>query len=203
MSDAVLLERVRQGDERAFEALVLRYRPVLTRYVLRVSRYSIDADDVLQAVFFRLWMGRERLAVTVSMRAYLYAAVRHQTLNALRDARANAQVDALMDEGDGVSVNDVSGRGDAVLRMVATSELVPDTALELADLEATVHAAIDALPPRCREIFVLSREGELSYPEIAAALGISINTVKTQMSRALAALAAAAAPFLVVLLAAH
>lgn len=184
VSDAALLGQIREGDERAFEALVLRYRVPLARYVTRVSRRPVDADDVLQTVFLRLWMGRDRLSVSVSMRAYLYAAARHQTLNLLRDTRAGDAIEA-MDAAEEVA--DAEGR--------------PDAAVELADLEQTVRAAIDALPARCREVFLLSREGELSYPEIAEALGISVNTVKTQMSRALSALAAAAAPFLAVLLA--
>ena len=57
--------------------------------------------------------------------------------------------------------------------------------------EAAVRRAIDALPPRCREIFLLSREDGLSYGGIATTLGISVKTVETQMGRALKSLRAA------------
>ena len=61
-------------------------------------------------------------------------------------------------------------------------------------METAIRRAIDDLPARCREIFLLNREQELSYSAIAATLGISIKTVETQMSRALKALRAALEP---------
>jgi RNA polymerase sigma-70 factor, ECF subfamily len=61
----------------------------------------------------------------------------------------------------------------------------------MSETEAAVRRAVDALPPRCREIFLLSREDGLSYSGIATTLGISIKTVETQMGRALKALRSA------------
>jgi RNA polymerase sigma-70 factor (ECF subfamily) len=59
-----------------------------------------------------------------------------------------------------------------------------------------IRRAIDALPDRCRQIFLLSREKYLSYAEIAEVLGISVKTVETQMWRALKSLRKSLAPYL-------
>ncbi|HJU73447.1 MAG TPA: sigma-70 family RNA polymerase sigma factor, partial [Gemmatimonadaceae bacterium] len=63
-----------------------------------------------------------------------------------------------------------------------------DESVTESELAAAVRAAVDRLPPRCREVFMLSRDSGLTYGEIAKALGISIKTVETQMGRALKAL---------------
>ena len=56
------------------------------------------------------------------------------------------------------------------------------------EVTRAVNRAVDKLPPRCREIFLMSREGGMTYAEIAHSLGISIKTVETQMGRALRSL---------------
>ena len=72
----------------------------------------------------------------------------------------------------------------------------PLRALTNAELADTIHRAVRALPPRCREVWELSRNHGLGYEEIAGVTGVSVNTVKTQMARALRALREALVPFL-------
>lgn len=173
--------RLRNGDEGALAEIIREYRAPLASFVARMLRRDADdADDLLQQLFFRFWKHRETLDPEISLRAYLFSAARNHVLNHMRDhARERGHVEL----DDNVA-------------------FIPSAAAELEarDLADAVGRAIDKLPARCREIFLLSRDGGLSYPEIAVSTGVTVNTVKTQMSRALTALMRAAAPFLATLL---
>jgi len=174
---AALGVRLRDGDETALEEIIRLFRAPLAAFLRRTTSLSdADVDDVLQRVFYRAWVNRDALRDGAALRAYLFTAARHQALNHLRGQRHDRHVVPLE-------------AASAVTRPV-------DADLHARDLAAAIYHAIEQLPPRGREIFLLSRDGGLSYPEIATATGTSINTVKTHMTRALAVLASAAAPFL-------
>jgi RNA polymerase sigma-70 factor (ECF subfamily) len=128
-----------------------------------------DAEDIVQDVFLRLWERGAHFAFDDPL-PYLYQAARNAATSAARkkDVRARWQV-ALRAESDSGS---------------STVEID----LEERELDAAVAAAIDSLPERCREIFTMHRQQDLTYPEIARVLGISVKTVETQMGRALKAL---------------
>lgn len=163
------IARIHAGDEAAFEALFRALAPGLCALVTRYVGSRQAAEELVQELFFDLWRRREQLAPDRSIAAYLHAAARNRALNWLRKERritpwsaAAAQRDL---EPDPSSPNE--------------SELLD--MLELQD-------AIAGLPARCRLIFTLSRQQDMSYGEIASSLGLSIKTVETQMGRALKAL---------------
>ena len=163
------IARIRAGDEAAFEALFRALAPGLCALVTRYVGSRPAAEELVQELFFDLWQRREQLAPEQAITGYLYVAARNRALNWLRHERritpwsAAAQQHAA--EPDPSSPNE--------------SELLD--MLELQD-------AIASLPARCRLIFTLSRQQDMSYGEIASSLGLSIKTVETQMGRALKAL---------------
>jgi RNA polymerase sigma-70 factor (family 1) len=172
-----LVTRLHRDDEHALVEIILRYRGVLHAFLLRGFRLEpADADDVLQRVFYNLWTHRAALSTTTPLRGYLFTSTRNHALNFVRDTRYDREHHTEITE--------------------ALAIAIMETTMEARDLSDAVHQAIDRLPARGREIFLLSRDGGLSYPEIAHTLGITLNTVKTHMTRALATLARAAAPFL-------
>ena len=194
--DQALLASLRAGSdaeaERSFDALIRAYYDELLRYAIRALRSHAAAEDVMQDVFLHLWATRMTLEVRESFRAYLYAALRRKILDYVKVERRHIRrEDAIARE----HVAEAS-RGDVWDRDADAVQ-----AIEQADLASAVHGAIGQLPERCREAYVLSREHGLSYPEIAETLGISVNTVKTQMGRAIAVLRRVAAPFLALVLA--
>lgn len=152
------------GDRAAFEALFrLHYRP-LCAFAMGYLKDMDKAEDLVQDLFFRLWLDRGKVQVTTSMKAYLYASVRNRCFNALK---SGAKVRALNEEVD--DRMDEDGR----------------TEDEHAERIARVQAAIEALPEERRKVFKLSRYEGLKYHEIAACLGISVKTVENQMGSAL------------------
>lgn len=126
------------------------------------------AEELVQDVFFRFWSKREHLSEIDALRTYLIRAARNTALNHLRRQKlehAHEEREAAMGEP-------------------YTTEHADD-ATTAGELTEAVNAAINRLPPRCREVFLMSRDGGLTYVEIARELGISIKTVETQMGRAL------------------
>jgi RNA polymerase sigma-70 factor (ECF subfamily) len=162
-------ERLRDGDEAAFEALFRALAPGLCAMVTRYVGAPAVAEELVQELFLDLWTRRRTLEVRESLAGYLHAAARHRALNHLARERRLRR----WREGDG------RPEGEADPSAPDESELLD--ALELQD-------AIAALPARCRLVFTLSRQQDLTYGEIAAALGLSVKTVETQMGRALRAL---------------
>jgi RNA polymerase sigma-70 factor (ECF subfamily) len=164
-STAALLAAIATGDETAFERLFRAWYGRLADHALRMTRDRDRAEDAVQEVFVALWNGRDRLPEPAALAGYLHRAVRNRALNQLRATK-----------GDRVDPD-----GLAALAVAPTAL----RSLESEELGRAVVAALEALPPRTREIFLLSREQGLTYREIAATLEISVKTVETLMGRAL------------------
>ncbi|MCB9164945.1 MAG: RNA polymerase sigma-70 factor [Flavobacteriales bacterium] len=152
------------GDRSAFEALFrLHYGP-LCAFATQLLKDADKAEDLVQDLFFRLWMDRERTKVTSSLKAYLFQSVRNRCLNALK---VQGRVRSINEEVDGSA--DQEERSED----------------EFTERTARVHAAIEGLPEERRKVFKLSRNEGLKYQEIADRLGISVKTVENQMGKAL------------------
>jgi RNA polymerase sigma-70 factor (ECF subfamily) len=169
-SDKQYLAALALGSEAAFEALFSRYYPGLLRYAQTLLRYPTDAaEDAVAEVFGTIWAQRGQLAVAGSLAAYLYTAVKHRAFDRLREQR-RAPLDA---------TNELPAtHADEAHRQ-------PDELLAFQELSAQVGHLIEQLPARTRQVFQLHRDGGLTYEEIAGLLGISVNSVKTHMFRAL------------------
>jgi RNA polymerase sigma-70 factor (ECF subfamily) len=168
--DSDLIERIRAGDEDAFEQLFRRYYRELCLYAARIDGSLGTGEEIVQEVFFRIWTHRDRLIVTSSLAGYLYTAVRNYALN----QRARAQTESRY-------------RAAQLLEALATPTESPqaDEALRTAEMASAIDRAIAQLPPRCRQAFVLRRQHHLSYAEIARIMQIAPKTVEIQIGNAL------------------
>lgn len=168
---------MRRGDHAAFEAIFRAwYQPVVWA-ANRIVHEQDVAEEVAQDVFLELWRRRETLPDGSSMAGYLIQASRNRALNHLRHlvvrAKTRASVEALSEP-------------------VVQSDLD----MHVTELETAIRNTIAQLPPRAREVFLMSRERNLRNSEIAEALGITIKAVEANMSRALKQLRLKLAPFL-------
>lgn len=137
----------------------LYYRP-LCLYALHYVHDIDNAEDIVQDCFVAM-IEKSREEAISNARSYLYMAVRNRCLNMLRDARED------------LSATDVEGN------------ISDEEAVEASLHEAELWTAIDSLPAKCREVFLMSKQRGLKYREIADELGISEKTVEHQVSKAL------------------
>lgn len=140
---------------------------VINRYVRDRSR----TEDIAQEIFAELWAKRDQINIHTSTTAYLRRMAVTRSLNYIRDSRKH-----LWDDLEtSVDYETYSGQGQSnVLDQMEETEL--RRALDL---------AIEALPEKCRLVFLLSRQEEMSYNEVARQLDISVKTVENQIGKAL------------------
>jgi RNA polymerase sigma-70 factor (family 1) len=164
--------RIRAGDERAFEAMFRAYYDVLYRYVVVILGSREAAEDVVQAVFVRIWQERETWEVRGPLRHYLLVAARCGAISALRRDAVRTRAASLL------------------TREALTTWGAPaaEVELEAEELRCRLERALASLPPRAREAFVLSRDEGLSHEEVALRMGISPRTVGVHIGKALAVL---------------
>jgi RNA polymerase sigma-70 factor (ECF subfamily) len=172
--EQIAVERVRQGDALALEAIFTAYHAELLALAKRVVGGSRAlADDVVQDVFLAVWSGRERWRIHTTLRAYLRTAVHHAASRA-----AGKRVKSL---ARAVSLEAAER---AVPEQLVDVGVAVDRGAERSALADYVARVANALPPRDREVFTLGHAQELSNREIAARLGISVKTVEAHMTRA-------------------
>jgi len=169
VSERALQERIRAGDESAFDTVFRSHYADLVRMAESVVRDRALAEEVAQEVMLELWRRRESLQLEQTFRAYLIRSTRNRALNHIRHQRVVAREAAIaaLDSPSAPSAED---------EMLGT------------ELEQTVRAAINGLPEKAREVFQLSRDHGLKYAEIATTLQISVKTVEKRMGQALAEL---------------
>lgn len=131
----------------------------LCMYALRMLEDIDETDDAVQEAFVSVWQKVQHGTVPDNFRAYMYGAVRNQAISRIRARNNSVAADMAAD--------------------------VSDEEMDTSVRDAEVWNAIDRLPARCREIFLLSKRDGLTYTEIADELGISVKTVENQISKAL------------------
>ncbi|HLL92152.1 MAG TPA: sigma-70 family RNA polymerase sigma factor [Solirubrobacteraceae bacterium] len=172
-SDRRLVELARMGQQRAFEALVQRYRRPLLCYGARLGLADGLAEDVLQLAYLQAWQALERGVEVREPRAWLYRIVHNAALNAMRGSR---ELDPSVIDPDHVAA---VGAGESGLeRAMQVREALADVA---------------ALPHMQREAILLSAVDGRTHEEVASMLGVSEGAVRGLLYRARAALRAAAA----------
>lgn len=166
MDDRALLQKIQAGDEGAYDSAFRTWYPALVRVATALLRDSDAAEEVAQDVMVELWRRRHALDADVSLGGYLLRSVRNRSLNQLRHLKVRKQ-------------------SESSIEALYEAPVGADQPLVARELAAAAQQAIAELPPRCREVFELSRVHGLKYAQIAEALDISPKTVEAQMGKAL------------------
>ncbi len=180
-------DRIRTGDTAAYESVFRALYQPLVAYVLRIVDSRAAAEDLVAELFLTLWKRRSTLEVTSgSLTAYLFGAARNRALDHVRYERMAARW------------RDKEESAARLARVTPDRQKFAalDDAVE-ADLALAIKGAVDALPERCREVFLMSRQRGLTYQEIARDLGISHRTVENHIALALRTLRTKLSRFLV------
>lgn len=166
-TDQELIALLKQGDHASFTEIYNRFKGPLYVHAYNKLRNTEEARDTVQDLFTRLWNGRETLAVHGDLISYLYTSVRNGVFRQV--------------ERKGLASNYIS----SIQQSINSGNNVTDHLVREHMLSAMIEKEIEALPPKMREVFLLSRKHNLSHKEIAEQLGISEPTVKKQVNNAL------------------
>ncbi len=177
VTESDVLARLRGGDHTAFDALFREWYPAVVRAANRILHEPDVSEELAQEVFLELWRRRETLPDGSSIPGYLLQAVRNRALNHLRHLQVRRKTQSLVE-----ALSEPAEQADAEA--------------QAGELAIAIRNAITELPPRTREVFLLSRERHLRYSEIAEQLGITVKAVEANMSRALRQLRERLSPYL-------
>jgi RNA polymerase sigma-70 factor, ECF subfamily len=161
-----------ESDREAFEQMFRNYYKRLHGFAYSYVSSREKAEDIVQSVFLRIWMNRESFDPPGKVKNYLFSAIKNEALNMLKHQQVKFD----------------SEKEIAELFIHLQSSTYEEDNPELENLKNAIQQEIERLPARCKEIYLLNRRSGLTYTEISDHLGISINTVGTQMGRALKAL---------------
>ena len=192
--DKDLLERLRAGDERAFEVLVTRHDHSMRRVARTIVRTPSAADDVVQETWLAVISGLDRFEGRSSLRTWIYAIlVKQARSQASRDA-FSVPFSALENEGHGPTVDPGAFGADghwssAPVRL----ESEPETNLLTSELRAQLVVAIDRLPPGQRAVITLRDVVGLTAADVCSALQVSLAYQRVLLHRARAGVRAALA----------
>ena len=165
-------KKVRHGSESAFEAVVYDNERLLYTIALRMLGNPEDASDAVQETFLKAWNARTSFRGDAKLSSWLCRILSNVCVDALRRRR----------ETESLSVTDPEG--EETEREIADERFDPARVTEREDLRERVREAVDTLPKEFREPLLLREFGGMSYVEIAMALSLEPNTVRTRIFRA-------------------
>lgn len=167
--NSILIEQLEKGNEKAFSFLVENYNHRLCVYANSLVNDSVKAQDIVQNVFIKTWEKREILKVNLSIKGFLYRAVHNEFINQYRSDKSVMALEKLY--------------MDTLIQFEKESE-----SESMEKIMTMVMSAINELPPKCQQVFVLSKKEGLDNIEIAEHLKISRKTVENQITKAFAIL---------------
>lgn len=158
-----LLLQVAAGDETAFRQLFQQWHQLLAGYVFRITESKELTEEIVQDVFLKIWMTRETLGEIENFKHYLLVVSRNQSFDVLKKQLRQEHQKREWEKENKLRA-------------------VPDETSP--DYSSLIDEAIDSLPARRKEVYLLSRHERLTYQEVADRLGISKESVKTHLKLA-------------------
>jgi RNA polymerase sigma-70 factor (family 1) len=157
-----------KGDVSAFEQIYQLYWSDLYNFAYNILRDKIVCEEIIQETFFSLWTKREQLQITQSIKAYLFSAVKFQTINYIRSEKVKRAYASSYASFTQVTVDNSN-----------------EEHIHMSDLKGMIENEVSKLPEKCQQIFRLSRNEHQSIKNIADLMNISHKTVENQLTKAL------------------
>jgi RNA polymerase sigma-70 factor (family 1) len=165
--DKELLSRIIRGDEGAFAQLFHRHRNKIYTVAYKLTQSQILAEEVVQDTFLKIWIKRSTLTEIQNLESYLFITARNRTYDVLQQLARHRVVSGNVEEV--TSADSVSSDSHTIQKEYA----------------AILQEAVEKLPAQQKKVYLLSKEEGLRREEIAAALGISPETVKIHLGNAM------------------
>jgi len=178
ISDAELLQRYRQGDEKAFEEIVNRYKNPLYAFLRRFVNRQDIVEDIFQETFLQLYSSRDSFDAERPLRPWLFTIAANKAKDALRkiQRQSSMSMGTLADAGD-LSL-------DEVVNILTSYETTPEAEISEEETARRVRQIISEMPENLRGILILAYFEQFSYKHMAEILSIPIGTVKSRLHTA-------------------
>lgn len=166
-SRELLISALKTGTEAAYQQLFDLYGKRLYRFAEGYLNDPVEAEEIVQEVFIKIWSVREQLSTIKSFDSYIFTIAKNAILNSIRKAKSKAAYAtwAMLHPG---------------------KDILLDDELDFNELQKAYRCSVETLSPKRQEVFCLSRDTGLTNREIAEKLGISEKTVENHMTAALA-----------------
>lgn len=181
-TDEVLLNRLRNNDENALTELYNRYWNPVYLYTYNVLRDKEVCKDIVQDLFMDLWKRREKLHITSTFKSYLFSSARYQIFAQIRKKEKSLGSHLFENLDQRLHYNS------------------PESEYLYQELVQRISATVESLPQKCREVYTLSREEQLSHAEISQFLDISTKTVENHITKALKVLRSSVGTYILAIL---
>jgi RNA polymerase sigma-70 factor, ECF subfamily len=162
-----LHQATRNDDISAFERLFKKYYAALVNYAYGFVKDMDASEEIVQDFFYNYWKNRKEIKIRLSVKSYLYRAIRNNSLKYLEAQAVRRRY------------------AEKVLETARESTPENNTGIEYNELNNLIEETLDELPERCRQIFRMSRYEDLKYEEIASRLSVSVKTVEANIGKAL------------------
>lgn len=164
IADKLILVQLKNSNQGVFELVFNYYYSGLVVYADQIVKNTPTSEDIVQSIFMKLWETRETLEIR-SFRSYFIQCVKNRCIDHIRSQEVKSKY-----HNQTVDYSQVE---------------IPEDLWTKNELDEVLQLAINKLPPRCREIFLMSRVENMKIAEIAEKLNLSGRTVETQISKAL------------------
>jgi len=163
-----LILRIKQDDRLALNTLFALHYQNLCLFANTYLRNPEESEEVVSDVFLNFWRSRHTIRIERSIKSYLYTSVKNGALSMIKKRQPLFE--------------DVE---DILFNTNLLDSVDPEQLMTLMELQNQLDRAIETLPPRCKQIFIMSRMEALSYHEISEILGVSEKTVENHIVKAL------------------
>jgi RNA polymerase sigma-70 factor (ECF subfamily) len=171
--DLTLVRRCQQGDDRAFDELVTKYRSRVFAMIYHLVHNEQDAWDLAQDGFLKAWKSLDRFRFQSSFYTWLYRIMTNVAIDWLR----KKQIQAGQEFDDSIALQDLEPGSD----LAPKSTPLPIEKLAGKEIRQRIDAAIAKLSPEHRAVILLKEVEDLQYHEIAESVGCSIGTVMSRL----------------------
>ena len=182
-----IIKELKKGNREAFEQIFREYYKLLCLEAKGYIHADHLVEEIVCDVFTKIWLNREKLSIQTSLKKYLIRSVHNNCIDYYRHQKFQDKEEKNINSPtEGYTLADL---GENPLDYMITQEM-----------ENQILEAIESLPEQYKKTFKLSRFKDLTYGEIATEMGVSVNTVKTNIKNALAKLREILKDFLIVLI---
>lgn len=165
IEEVELMDRMRSGDATALKLIYNKYWNQLYSSAYNVLHDQQACEDIIQDIFINLWNRRDSIEIKVSLRSYLFASTRYEVYRQIRYSSVREDIFENIHE-----------------RLETPSEYGN---IEYQELISQINSVVENLSEKCKIVYKLSREEQLSHKEIASQLNISTKTVENHLNKAL------------------